>query len=279
MAEPVDVNIHTCPACGKILLSRPAERRELLYGDEEEGVWGETGVLVFDYKRTKPEHVMDGLRREWITEGTEIVEVCECLLARAVEAHFDSRGIPVGLANKSFQNFIVMEGNAEAYQACYRFGRTFDSNTGGGIGLYGPVGIGKTHLAAGILEAIVRRNITSVGSPSLMFVSVPQLVREIGWLRSEGPPSVQRNLFRRLTSDDLLVLDDLGMEQVTDDTIQDVFLIVNGRLNAAKPTAITTNLEPLTLRELLGLRIADRLLEACEWYEIRGESLRGKLPH
>lgn len=279
MAEPVGLNIHVCPVCGRKLSSRTAGRKELLYGDAESSVWGEKSVLVFDYKAGRHDRVLDGLRREWIAEGSEIVEVCECLRVLAVEAHFARQGIPVGLARKSFQSFIVTEGNAEAYQACHRFGETFSAEVTTGIALYGPVGVGKTHLAAAILAAIVRRNITSLGPPHLMFASVPLLLREIAWLRNEAQPGGQRDIFQRLFSDDLLVLDDLGLEQITDDTLQDIFLIINGRLNAAKPTIMTTNFEPQALKEKVGVRIGDRLLEACEWYEIRGESFRGKLPH
>jgi len=76
---------------------------------------------------------------------------------------------------------------------------------------------------------------------------------------------------------DLLVLDDLGAEKVTD-WVQDVlFRIVDGRYRAVRPILVTTNLAPNDLPRTIGERITDRLLEITVPVEIKATSYRMEL--
>lgn len=73
---------------------------------------------------------------------------------------------------------------------------------------------------------------------------------------------------------DLLVIDDLGTENVSEFTKEKMFNLIDTRYRANKPMLITTNLTPDEIREKLGSRIADRIAGSCLEYEVKGESKR-----
>lgn len=59
---------------------------------------------------------------------------------------------------------------------------------------------------------------------------------------------------------DLLIIDDLGTETVTQYTVAWLYDIVNSRINSRKPTVINTNLTHEELRQRYADRITSRLL-------------------
>ena len=80
---------------------------------------------------------------------------------------------------------------------------------------------------------------------------------------------------------ELLVLDDLGAERLTDWVEETMHLIVNTRYNEKRPTVFTTNYEDVSdvedLDSLLvrvGHRLHSRLREMCEFLEYEGPDYR-----
>ncbi|MCK6580110.1 MAG: ATP-binding protein [Anaerolineae bacterium] len=101
--------------------------------------------------------------------------------------------------------------------------------------LVGGVGCGKTHLAAAIGHERVKHGDT------VIFVTAPDLLDH---LRSTYGPSSEvgyDELFERLRTAPLLVLDDLGAENPSPWAREKLYQLMNYRYSLALPTVITTN--------------------------------------
>ncbi len=146
----------------------------------------------------------------------------------------------------------------------------WEENREAGRGLYfcGDVGSGKTHLAVAVMnELITRKRVPS------LFVTVPELLDNLrGSYNDPG-----RNLdewMDAVKNADVLVLDDLGSERVTEWVRERIFVIVNHRYREALPTIFTSNIGPEELPTQLGERTASRIISMCEGVELTGEDYR-----
>ena len=71
------------------------------------------------------------------------------------------------------------------------------------------------------------------------------------------------NAFGRFSTLDILIIDDIGVEKVTDWAFQSVNGLVNNRYEYFRPTIITANLSLDELEKVYGSRLASRICESC----------------
>lgn len=140
-----------------------------------------------------------------------------------------------------------------------KYVRTLDRNLAEGRGIWftGDTGTGKTTLAM-----LVSREALRAGR-SVAIYSVPRLLAEIRSTFDAGSDSSYEQLFSRLTSVDLLHLDDLGAEQQTEWVLEQLYAIVNERYEDGRALVVTTNLEETRLKDQIGERTVSRLIEIC----------------
>lgn len=128
-------------------------------------------------------------------------------------------------------------------------------------------GNGKTHLAAGIANAITKQG------ESVLFIVVPDLLDHLR--ATFNPASGQRydKLFDEIKTASLLVLDDLGTESATPWAREKLYQLFNYRYNARLPTVITT----ATPIDEIDPRLATRMLDGsrCTFFLIEAPSYRG----
>lgn len=124
--------------------------------------------------------------------------------------------------------------------------------------LYGPTGTGKTRLAVSLLNECNARGL--VGG-ELIYVRVPTLIERLKASFGQDVPAHAGKLETYLYAG-LLVLDDLGAEHGTSYTRTTVETLYNDRLDAGRPTILTSNLP-------LGLSLEDQMKpEADRTYRI-----------
>lgn len=129
-------------------------------------------------------------------------------------------------------------------------------------------GVGKTHLAAGIVNAATERGIPAVFTTSAGLVQrIRETYNRFGKVR-EG----ERDITDRLSRVEILVLDDLGTEPFTPDTARLFYLLLNARIENDLPLIVTSNLSPADLGiawmrsgvdEHLGAKLIDRIKGMC----------------
>src|SRR5919197_906377 len=143
---------------------------------------------------------------------------------------------PEGLRSCRFDNFDYA-GNPsldEAHQAAW----SFAESPKGWLVLAGPVGCGKTHLAAAIKNERDERGYQT------LFKTTPDL---LDYLRATYAPDSNVTYdkgFDAIRNADMLILDDYGAHSSTQWAEEKLFQLLNYRFNARLPTVITTN-QPL----------------------------------
>lgn len=191
---------------------------------------------------------------------------CDRWLAADSRARAE-RMLGARFTERTFETFEVEKENSEAFKKCEVYADELSRETKHGLLLVGPVGTGKTHLAAAILKRAFDK-----GIPATM-VSAPELLQGIqkGF---QDPES--RYLVEKVKTKAFLILDDLGAEMTTDWVRKEFYLLLDGRYKREMPTVITTNCSFRELEQAAGVRVADRLREMCKVVKISGTSWRGK---
>ena len=129
---------------------------------------------------------------------------------------------------------------------------------GRGLWLMGDTGTGKTTLAMLVSKAALEQ------SRSVAIYSLPKLLARIRQTYDAEPGGDSYlSFFERLTSVDLLHIDDLGAEKRSDWVLEQLYALVNERYEAQKSMLVTTNLDPQQLEEQIGPRTVSRLVEIC----------------
>jgi DNA replication protein DnaC len=140
---------------------------------------------------------------------------------------------------------------------------------GRGLWLFGDTGTGKTTLAMLISKAALETGKT------VAIYSLPKLLARIRrTYDSEPGGDSYLSFFERLTSVDLLHIDDLGAEKRSDWVLEQLYALVNERYEAQRSILITTNLPHPELEEQIGSRTVSRLTQICDEVEVRGDDRR-----
>lgn len=135
--------------------------------------------------------------------------------------------------------------------------------------IWGPVGVGKTHLAIGYL----REELIEHGVEYGRFVRAVDLFKDIRRAFDENSGLTEEDVIRRYHRIPFLVLDDLGTEKVSAWVEQTLYDLIDGRYSDMKQFMITSNLSLTALSEHYpshGDRLASRIAGAGRVLEIKG---------
>lgn len=147
--------------------------------------------------------------------------------------------------------------------------RAWLSNPKEGLLFTGPVGAGKTHLAA----AIVRERFET--NRKATFRRFADFYAEIRECFSGKTDTSEREILRPYLEDPFLVVDDLGSGSLSDFERRAALEVIDQRSNYCRPMVLTTNWSLKQIADRMDDRIASRLAP-FKIIELRGQDRRVK---
>ncbi len=226
---------------------------------------------------------------------------CDCRRRQAREQRLESAGIPPRYASCLLENFEIQPPGAAPspwlHQALGK-ARAFTDDYilhGRRTGLIftGPCGVGKTHLAVGIVQRLMQDY-----SIVCRFADHRELLKRIQATYDARHPQSEAAVVEPFLEAEVLVLDDLGVGRATEWALETLHYLLNSRYSQNRTTLITTNFEdepstggasmapgdfngsrPPTLTQAVGERLRSRLYEMCEPVPIRSEDFRRGIAH
>lgn len=203
----------------------------------------------------------------WILDANGAARSCRCRERRIRRGrmHGIASVIPPRFRGVSFDRPPVSDMDRAIVEDVRGYIENIDENiaTGRSVWLMGEVGTGKTTLAMLIAKSALERG------HSVAIYSLPKLLARIRrTYQAEPGEDDYLAFFERLTSVDLLHLDDLGAQRDTDWVTEQLYAIVNQRYEDGRAMTVTSNLTPLETSEQIGNRTVSRLVEMCGHYQL-----------
>ena len=212
-------------------------------------------------------------------EGSIHGELCECYkglvreyLAREINIHsplklcsFDSFSLSYysDRAEDGPSDRDIMRENLAVCREFAQKGRRAPDN----LLLLGYAGLGKTHLALSIANERI------LAGDEVIYCSGANIFRAIE--REYVSDYRADSLLSSLKSCELLILDDLGSENLNPIVVNAVYDLVNTRVSECRQTVYTTNItERAKLEARYSESVASRLLGCCRLLAFRGGDIR-----
>jgi DNA replication protein DnaC len=233
-----------------------------------------------------------GLVRVVSSAGLWVSRPCECQEMQREERRVAAARIPERYRHCTLDSFDTSFPGADsslgrAHLTARAFVEGYPVETAGrGLLFVGTIGAGKTHLATGVLQRLIRER----GVRGL-FCDYRDLLKSI---QNSYNPSVnvtELELLQPVFAAEVLVIDDLGAQKPNEWLWDTVALVLNTRYNKNLSTIVTTNYPDLaagegaktdaeraareqTLGDRIGDRMRSRLSEMCMPVEVKGKDFR-----
>jgi DNA replication protein DnaC len=229
-------------------------------------------------------------------DGRQVARPCECRIARRAARMLERARIPKRYEHCTLDNYETGLRGADkslktARLMMQRFVEGYPVETEGkGLLVTGDIGVGKTHIAVGLLkELIASRGVMG------LFYDYRELLKEVQNSYNKEVSATELSILRPVFEAEVLVLDELGAAKPSEWVWDTVAQILNSRYNERRTTIITTNyanegsllsaagshesaakraMRDETLGDRIGERMLSRLQEMCVVVEVRGKDFR-----
>ena len=227
----------------------------------------------------------------YIQENNKSI-MCNCLKQRLLNLSYNQSNLS-DIKNMNFDNFNISlfsdEVDTKKYKikcsprqnilniknACIKFIDNFDNLEEKNLFFCGNTGLGKTYMSNAIANEILKRGKT------VLYQTAPVLLETV----IDGKFNKYKNqnsdeFYKNVLTVDLLIIDDLGTENINSMTVSELFTILNTRIlnlnNKPTKTIVSTNLSIEQIFKIYEERIGSRIAGYYNIYQFIGADLRLK---
>ncbi len=210
-------------------------------------------------------------------------KLCSCLQNEITAIALKEANLSKLLSEQTFDNFKLSyysdeyveeygcsprENMQAILNECQSFVKGFDSSRENLL-LCGSCGLGKTFLSSAIANELIKegKDVLYVSSNALF-----PILEDMHFGREVSEEA--EYIIKKVGECELLILDDLGSEFVTQFTSAELFRIINNRLISGRKMIISTNLNRSMLKNIYNERIASRITGGFSILEFLGEDIR-----
>lgn len=250
-----------------------AENRE--YTEEIEKLLAENGYST-DY--LNPPYICS------VCHDTGYVDskLCNCLKSEITNKALKDANLTRHMAGQTFDKFNLSyydnsiknsqgigarENAAVILRTAKNFVESFDSSDSNLL-FYGASGLGKTFLSSAIATELISRG------KDVLYISANSLFPMLENLHFGRGDEKSIYIAQKALDSDLLILDDLGAEFMTQFTVSELFRIMNQRLLTGKKMVFSTNLNLSEIKSSYSERIVSRLIGNFDPILFFGEDIR-----
>lgn len=201
-------------------------------------------------------------------------KMCSCLRNALVTKQLEASGVGQLISGQSFDNFsldMYPESDREKMSCLFDdlkgYTESF-STSSPNLLFVGGTGLGKTHLSTAIAKAIIEKGYYVIYETATNLFSDFESDRFRDRYNGEEPIS------KKYMDCELLIIDDLGTEVITNFTVSCLYNLINTRLNKKLPIILSTNLNSVEIRKLYNDRITSRLFGDFEIKAFKGKDIR-----
>lgn len=201
---------------------------------------------------------------------------CRCFIEAQTKLLFEQSGIYDLITAQNFDTLsfdYFSQEEAVSYQRSVAIAKNFVTNFNSdyqNLLFCGNVGTGKTFLSCCIAKELMEQGI------SVTYCSAEHLFRMLVDLRFQEDKDEYFSFMEEIYDRDLLIIDDLGAETITDRVKSDLFTCINNRDIAHKPTIISTNFGLNELEARYDQRIFSRISGQYTFCFFGGDDIRIK---
>lgn len=215
-------------------------------------------------------------------------EMCSCMKQKLINESYNKSNL-YRLKNDTFENFdetlFTDKPNIEKYNTnispreninkikalCFKFIENFEDANQKNLLFTGTPGVGKTFLSGCIANEVINKGYT------VLYQTSPLLLDSIFEYKYNQKNSSSKELYDSLFNVNLLIIDDLGTENLTAAKFAELFTVINARLlNPKTKTIISTNLTLDKIAKNYDNRIISRLIGNFDICRFIGDDIRLK---
>jgi len=205
-------------------------------------------------------------------------KICDCIKDKANSIYLESVAKEIPINTCRFENFDLnyysdeQENGTTAKKrmtAILKFIKEyvicFSPEKSENLLFFGNTGLGKTHLSLAMVYELLKKGY------NVYYESAFNLFTKI---EKEHFSNNNKNTYERALNCDLLIIDDLGSEFVTQFVQTVIYNIINTRILANKPTVINTNLSMKEIETRYTPRVSSRLMGEFTAKKFLGNDIR-----
>ena len=218
-------------------------------------------------------------------------EMCSCLKQKLLDISFNKSNIS-NLSKENFntfnENIFSDEVDIAKYKQnispkrniiniknkCIEFVNNFDNKDYKNLLFTGNTGLGKTFMSNCIADSLLKKGKT------VLYQTAPVLLENVIDYKMNKQKYLNSNFYDSILETDLLIIDDLGTENLNSMKLSELFIILNTRLlnsnNKITKTIISTNLSINDIFKFYEERIGSRIVGNYDIYYFFGDDLRFK---